>query len=72
MQLHPSEHRHQSPAPRNFHKALVQPNPLGADYTNKRSYDLAAKRKETLKCSKLNKMKRQRNMQQMKEHGKNP
>ena len=34
------------------------------------NYNLAAIRKET--ANKLNKMKRQRNMQKMKEHDKNP
>ena len=48
-----------------------QSHPLGADSTNTKSDHLLACRKETLN-SKLNKMKRQRNMQQMKGHGENP
>ena len=60
------------PQPGNLHYALVQPHSWRADITIKRNYDLPACRKDTPKHSKLNKMKRQRNMQQVKEQGKNP
>ena len=68
----------------NLHKALVQLHPQGADSTIKRNCDLAAaaaaaanlpdSRKGGIiypKHSKLNKIKRQRNVQQMEEDGKN-
>ena len=54
----------------NLQKALVQSQPLGADSTNKKSYSLPACKKKTLNST-LNKMKRWRNMQQIKGHGKN-
>ena len=43
IQLHPPEHRQQSPLQGNPHKALVQTHPMGADTTSKRNYDLAEK-----------------------------
>ena len=72
IQLPPREQRHQLSSLRNLHKALVQPHPLEAESPNKRNHDLAGCRKENPSNSKLNKMKSQRNTQQMKEHGKNP
>ena len=45
---------------------------MGADAKSNRKYEPAACGKETPKHSKLSKMRRQRNTQQMKEQGKNP
>ena len=69
MQPHPTEHRYQSPPPGSIHKSLNQPHPLGADTKNNGNYEPAACEKETPNT--LSKMTRQRNMQQMKEQGKN-
>ena len=71
IDLHPPEHRHKFPQPGNLNKPLVQPHPQEADTTIKRSHDPPACRKET-PISNLNKMKRQRNTQQVEEHDKNP
>ena len=45
---------------------------MGADIKNNANDNPAACKKETPKHSKLNKMRRQRNMQQMKQQGKSP
>ena len=71
IHLHPPEHRHKFPQPGNPDKLLIQPHPQGADTTIKRSHNLPACRKGT-PISNLNKIKRQRNTQQVEEHGKNP
>ena len=60
----------QVPQPGNLDKPLVQSHPQGADNTIKRSHDPPACRKGT-PISNLNKMKRQRNTQQVEEHDKN-
>ena len=39
-QLYLQEHRHKFPQPRNLDKPLVQPHPLGADFTTNRNYKL--------------------------------
>ena len=70
IHLHPPEHRHKFPQPGNPDKLLIQPHPQGADTTIKRSHNLPACRKGTT-ISNLNKI-RQRNTQQVEEHGKNP
>lgn len=50
IKLHPPEHRHKSPQQQKFHKALA--NTIHrADSTIKRTYNLAASRKETPKHS---------------------
>ena len=72
IQLHPPEHRHKLPEPGNFDKPLVQPHPEGTTSTIKRNHKFPAYRKVTPKHSNLNKMKRQRNIQQVKEHDKCP
>ena len=72
MQPHPPEHRHQSPSPGSLHNPLNQPYPLGADTKNNGNYEPAAYEMQTPKHSKISKMRRQRNTQQMKEQGKNP
>ena len=72
IQPHPSEHRHQSPPPRSLHNPLNQPYPLGADTKNKGELQTCSLQKRDPKHSKLSKMRRQRNTQQMKEQGKNP
>ena len=70
IQPHPPEHRHQSPPPESLHNPLNQPYPLGTDTKNNRNYEPAdCKRRH--QHSKLSKMRRQRNTQQMKEQGKN-
>ena len=53
------------PQPGNLDKALVQPQPQGAGSTIKRSHNQGHS-----KHSNLNRMKRQRNIQQVKEHDK--
>ena len=72
IQPHPPEHRHQSLPPGSLHNPPNQVYPLGADTKNNGNYEPAACKKETTKHSKLSKMRRQRNTQQMKEQGKNP
>ena len=72
IQPYPPEHRHQSPPPGSLHRLLNQPYRLGADTKNNGNNKPAACKKETPKHTKLSKMGRQRNMQQMKEQGKNP
>ena len=71
-QPQPPEHRHQSPPPGSLHNPMNQPHPLGADTKNNGNYEPAACEKETPKQSKLSKIRRQRNTQQMKEQGKDP
>ena len=68
----PTEHLQHSLPPGSLHKPLNQPHPLGADSKNKGNYETLACKKEIPNHSKLNKMRRQRNMQQMKEQDKNP
>ena len=51
---------------------MNQTYPLGADTKINGNYKPAACEKETPKHSKLSKMRRQRNTQQIKEQGKNP
>ena len=73
IQPHPPEHRYQSPPPGSLHDPLNDPYPLGTHTKNKGNYKPAACRKETPNTvSKLSKIRRQRNTQQMKEQGKNP
>ena len=50
---------------------MAQPHPQGAGFTIKRNHNTPACRKGTPN-SNLNKMKSQRNIQQVKEHDKNP
>jgi len=47
IQLHPPEHRHKFPQPRNCDKTLVQPHPQGADSTIKRNHKVPFCRKGT-------------------------
>ena len=58
--------------PGNLDKLLVQPHPQGSGSTIKRNHKLPAYRKGWNKHSNLNKMKRQKNIQQVKEHDKCP
>ena len=60
-----------APPPGSLDNPLNQPHSLGADTKNNGKYEPAACEKETPKHRKLGKMRRQRNMQQMKEQGKN-
>ena len=61
IQLHPPERRHKYTQPGNLRKALVQTHPWRGSL-----------QKGDPKHNKSDKMKRQRNIQQMKEHGRNP
>ena len=74
IQPHSPEHRHQSPPPGSLHNPLNQPYQLGADTKNNRKTGTTnlqpAKRRP--QDNKLSKMRRQRNMQQMKEQSKKP
>ena len=72
IQLHPPEHRHKLPEPGNFDKPLVQPHPIGRNLHNKEEPQTTSIQKGQPKYSNLNKMKRQRNIQQVKEHDKCP
>ena len=60
--------------PGKLDKPLVQPHPQGGTFTIKRNHKLPEYRiqKGHPKHSNLNKMKRQRNIQQVKEHDKGP
>ena len=71
IQLHPPEHRSKLPEPGNLDKPLVQPYPQGGTSTIKRDHKPRIQKGHP-KQSNLNKMKRQRNIQQVKEHDKNP
>ena len=68
IQPHAPEHRHNSLPTGSLHNALNQPYPLEADTKN----NGCSLRKGDPKHSKLSKMRRQRNTQQLKEQGKNP
>ena len=61
IQLHPPENRHKYTQPGNLLKALVQTHPWRGSL-----------QKGDPKHNKSDKMKRQRNIQQMKEHSRNP
>ena len=71
LQRTPPEHQHKLPQPGNLDKPLVQPHPHRATSTIKRNHKLPAYRKAT-PHSTVNKMKRQRNIQQVKECDKCP
>ena len=71
IQLHPPEHRSTLPDPGNLDKPLVQPYPQGGTSTIKRDHKPRIQKGHP-KQSNLNKMKRQRNIQQVKEHDKCP
>ena len=71
IQLHPPEHRCKLPQPGNLDNPLVQSHPQGAGSTIKRNHELPAYRKGTPN-SNLNKMKWQKNIQQVKKHDKCP
>ena len=60
----------QATLPGNLDKLLVQPHPQGSGSTIKRNHKLPAYRKGWNKHSNLNKMKKQKNIQQVKEHDK--
>ena len=62
---------HQSPPPGSLHKPLNQHHVLGIDTKNNMNYKPAACKKETPNTVIKKKMRIQRNMQQMKEQGKN-
>ena len=68
-QLHPPEHRSKLPEPGNLDKPLVQPYPQGGTSTIKRDHKPRIQKGHP-KQSNLNKMKRQRNIQQVKERDK--
>ena len=59
-----------SPNKKTFEKPLVQPHPQGPSSTIKKNHKLQGYRKDTPKHRNLNKMKRQRNIQQVKEQDK--
>ena len=71
IQPYPPGHRHKFPEPRNFHKPLVQPHPQEQTPQLRGTMTLqpAERRPQTLQ-TKQN--KRQRNIQQVKEHNKKP
>ena len=71
IQLHPPEHRRKLPQPGNLDKPLVQPHPHGGTSSMKRTQTFNIQKGHP-KHSNLNKMKRQRNIQQVKEHDKCP
>ena len=71
-QLHPPEHQRKLPYPGNLDKPLIQPHPQGGTSTIKRTPQTARIQKGHRKHSNINKMKRQRNTQQVKEHDKCP
>ena len=70
IQFHTTENRHKLPKQGNLDKPLVQLHPQGADSTIKRNHKLQDCKRHP-KHSNLNKMKRQRNIQQVKEQIKN-
>ena len=71
IQLHPPEHRSKLPEPGSLDKPLVQPYPQGGTSTIKRDHKPRIQKGHP-KQSNLNKMKRQRNIQQVKDHDKCP
>ena len=72
IQLYPPEHRHKLPSPGKLDKPLVQPHPQWGNATIKRTPQIARIRKGHPKHRNINKMKRQRNTQQVKEQDKCP
>ena len=71
-QLHPPECRHQSLPPVSLHKLLDQPNPSGDRHQNQEELQPCSLQKVDHKHSKLDKIRRHRNMLQMKEQGIQP
>ena len=72
IQLQPPEHLHKLPYPGNLDKPPVQPHPQQGNSTIKRTPQTARIQKGHPKHSNINKMKRQRNTQQVKEQDKCP
>ena len=68
--IHPPEHRHKSPNQETFTRPWSNPTHRG-QIPQIRGTMTFRPAKEDLKHSKLNKLKRQRNLQQTKEHGRN-
>ena len=68
IQLHPPEHRYKLPQAGNLDKPLVQHHPQGG--TSTMEPQTSSLQKDHSEHSNLNKMKRQRNIQQVKEHDK--
>ena len=71
MQLHPPDHRCKLPQPGNLDKPLPTP-PTGSNLHNKEEPQTSSIQKGHPKPRNLNKMKKQRNIQQVKEHDKHP
>ena len=72
IQLHPPEHQHKLPKPGNLDKPPFQPHSQWGTSTIKRNHKLPEYGKGHPKHSIINKMKRQRNTQQVKEQDKCP
>ena len=72
IQLHPPEHGHKLPESRNLDKPQIQPHPQRGNSIIKRTPQTARIQKGHPKLSNINKMKRQRNTQQVKEQDKSP
>ena len=72
IQLHPPEHKHKLPQPENLDKLLVQSHLTRSRLQNKEEPWTSSLQKGHSKHSNLNKMKRQRKIQQIKEHDKCP
>ena len=72
IQLYPPEHQRKLPSPGNLDKPLIQPHPQEGTFHNIEEPQTSSIQKGHPKHSNINKMKRQRNIQQVKEHDKSP
>ena len=72
IQLHLPEHRHKFANKEKFTRQWSKPIHWGGRNHNKEELRPSSLKNRDSKHSKLNDRKRQRNMQQMKEHSKNP
>ena len=72
IQLHPPEHRQKFPQPGNLDKPLVKLHPWGSVSTIRRTTTFQFAERALQTHSNLNRMKRQKNIHQVKEHDKNP